>query len=62
MIIRRDRNLLAALFATAALLFGAHSANAVLIGGVEFPEGAVSFADAVVDYAVGAGRAVVSND
>lgn len=35
---------------TAACMFCAAPAQATLIGGVEFPQGAVSFADAVVSY------------
>lgn len=37
----------------AAVVLGAGSANAVVIGGVEFPQGAVSFADAVISYQPG---------
>lgn len=44
-------------FAAMWLLGAPLTANAVLIGGVEFPQGAASFADAVVSYAVGAGGA-----
>lgn len=45
-------------YCAAAWLLGAPlTANAVLIGGVEFPQGAASFADAVVSYTVGAGGA-----
>ncbi|RAK69094.1 PEPxxWA-CTERM sorting domain-containing protein [Phenylobacterium kunshanense] len=36
-----------------AALLSAGSANAVLIGGVEFPQGAVSFADSVISYQPG---------
>jgi len=36
------------------LLAVAVPAHAVLIGGVEFPDGAVSFADSVYSYAPGA--------
>lgn len=38
-----------------ALLVAPVAAQAVLIGGVEFPQGAISFADSVVSYSVGAG-------
>jgi len=42
--------------ALAALcLTGSFASQAALIGGVEFPQGAVSFADAVESYAVGGG-------
>jgi len=41
------------LLAGAALAFGATGANAVIIGGVEFPQGAISFADAVASYQPG---------
>jgi hypothetical protein len=37
-------------------------ANATLIGGVEFPDGTVSFADAVVSYSPGAGVTSLHND
>jgi hypothetical protein len=37
----------------AAGLLAAGSANAVVIGGVEFPQGAVSFADSVISYQPG---------
>lgn len=43
--------------AFAALVGTPLSAHAVLIGGVDFPQGAVSFADAVVDFSVGGGGA-----
>lgn len=46
------RTLLAGAILCAASPFSAH---AVLIGGVEFPQGAVSFADAVVSYTPTAG-------
>lgn len=39
----------------ALLLAGPLASQAALIGGVDFPQGAVSFADAVVSYAVGGG-------
>lgn len=41
------------LLAGVALALGATEANAVLIGGVEFPQGAVSFADTVISYQPG---------
>src|SRR5262245_39047639 len=37
----------------AALCCGAPAANAEMFGGVDFPQGAISFADAVVGYAPG---------
>jgi hypothetical protein len=37
------------------LLGGPLTANAVIIGGIEFPQGPASFADAVVNYSVGPG-------
>lgn len=48
------------------LLGGPLAANAVIIGGIEFPQGPASFADAVVSYEVGTGgvtapHAVASN-
>lgn len=48
------------------LLGGPLTANAVIIGGIEFPQGPASFADAVVSYEVGTGgvtapHAVASN-
>jgi len=43
-------------FSAALCLFGGPlTANAVIIGGIEFPQGAASFADAVVSYEVGTG-------
>ena len=42
-----------AMFALIAGMSIATQADAVLIGGVEFPEGAVSFADSVVNYSPG---------
>jgi hypothetical protein len=39
--------------AVAAVLLTAGSAQAALIGGIEFPDGAISFADAVVSFAPG---------
>jgi hypothetical protein len=43
-------------FSAALCLFGGPlTANAVVIGGIEFPQGAASFADAVVSYEVGTG-------
>jgi len=42
------------------LLLFASSANATTIGGVDFPQGAISFADAVVSYNPDAGGAVPS--
>jgi hypothetical protein len=42
-----------ALLAGAAVALGASSAGAVQYGGVEFPQGAVSFADQVVSYQPG---------
>lgn len=47
----------------AGFLFGASQlpTHAVLIGGVEFPEGAISFADEVVSYAPGSGVSAPHN-
>lgn len=44
-----------------SLLAARLSAHAVVIGGVEFPDGAVSFADAVVSYSPGAGVSAPHN-
>lgn len=45
---------------SAALLLSVSSANATIIGGVEFPQGDISFVDAVVSYDPDAGGAVPS--
>lgn len=47
------RTVFGARLAGGALLFGASQAQAVMIGGVDFPQGLISFADAVVSYAPG---------
>ena len=44
------------------LSIAAASANAALIGGVEFPDGSVSFADTVVSYAPGSGVSAPHNN
>jgi hypothetical protein len=41
------------LLASAAVGFGATAASAAVFGGVEFPQGAISFADAVASYQPG---------
>jgi hypothetical protein len=43
---------------SAALLLSVSSANATIIGGVDFPQGSISFADSVVSYNPDAGGAV----
>lgn len=53
---------LATAAAAGALLFAAQGAWAELIGGVEFPAGAVSFADAVVSFDAGPNTISPHND
>lgn len=45
-----------------ATLFSAGSASAALIGGIEFPDGAASFADAVVSFTPGPNTVAPYND
>jgi hypothetical protein len=48
-----SKKLVCGLLAGAAVVFGAGGASADVFGGVEFPQGAVSFADVVTTYAPG---------
>jgi hypothetical protein len=43
-------------------VFGFSSAHAVLIGGVDFPQGTASFADSVVDFTAGSGADAAFQD
>lgn len=45
----------AAIFVPLLAVLGAAPASAIPIGGVEFPQGAASFADTVISYSVGGG-------
>ena len=47
------KKLVCGLLAGCAVVFGAGSASAEVFGGVEFPQGAISFADVVTSYLPG---------
>lgn len=50
------------LVVTVALLFASQTSIAVTYSGVDFPDGSISFADAVVDYSLGSDVAAPWND